>query len=168
MSVIINQSMFVGEFAIAAGPLGSADLQALISATETQIIKELFGNVMAASFIADISSGAPVNPDYVVLFDTLLLDNPATFEDYSTGIVEMLKCFVYTHWYSSRQMSPSSQGGKKQQSSNSSNFPDNSFFMHKYRNLGIANYKVIQEYIGDNSVNYPDFKGVSKQYTNIF
>lgn len=160
--------MFVGEYAIAAGQLGATDLQNIINKVETRTIKELFGNTMAALFIADISSGVPQDADYLTLFNEILLDNPRTFEDYSTGIVEMLKCFVFVQWYTSRQMNPTTQGGKKLDSSNARNYPDNSLLMHKYRNLGVANYKVIQEYCQNNMTTYPDFNGVTKDYTNIF
>jgi len=168
MSVILTQSMFVGQYAVATGPLGATDLQLIIDSVEDRTIKELFGNTMAALFIADISSGVPQDTNYLTLFNPLLLDNPRTFEDYSTGIIEMLKCFVYFEWYQSRQASPSTAGLKKIDSSNSKNYPNNSDLMMKKYNLGVANFKVIQEYACDNMTTYPDYDGVNKNYISRY
>ena len=166
MSVILTQSMFIGEYAIAAGPLGATDLQNIIDRVEPQTIKELFGNTMGTDFLNDISSGVPQDPDYLTLFNALMLEDPCTFENYSTGIVEMLKCLVFNEWYTSRQANPTTTGQKKLDSSNSRNYPDNSHLMFRYYNRAIGNYKVIQEYCEKNLETNPDFDGYEKDYAS--
>jgi hypothetical protein len=159
--------MFVGQYSVPIGgnPAVATEFQSLIDIVETRTIKELFGNTMGTAFLADISSGVPQDADYLTLFNALLLENPRTFEDYSTGIVEMLKCFVYFEYYTSTQADPSTQGLKKIDSSNSKNYPNNSHLMMVKYNLGVANYKVIQEYVCDNMETYPDYNGVNKNYS---
>jgi len=163
MSNIVTTSQFTGKYSISAG-IKITQLTDLLNKVEERILRELMGNAMYVDFIADLSGGVPVSPEFVTIFNPLLLDNPRTFENYSNGMRDMVKGFVWYDWNNDTESSPSTQGQKKVSSSNSKNIPNNSFQMNRMYNESIGTYKAIQDYIKQNLDIYPDFKGVSKKY----
>ena len=163
MSYIVTSSMFTGKYAISAG-VKITQLTDLITSVEERILKELMGNAMYVDFIADLSNGVPNAPEFLTIFNPLLLDNPRTFEDYSNGMKDMVKGFVWYVWNNDTESSPSTQGQKKVEASNSKNIPNNSFQMNRIYNESVGSFKVIQEYIEQNLDVYPDYKGTKKNY----
>ena len=174
MATLINTNDFINQYAIAGGTFTDGTLLEFINAIEVEMLYKLFGKTMADLFIADSSGGAPADPLYVALYDAIQLSNYSGgsyynqryFEDYSSGMVEMLKAFVYTVYNQRANVSATIDGNKNLTTSVSTIV---SGFNHYYANIynkGVANYKVIQQYICENIEDYPDYDGRFLDYTD--
>jgi hypothetical protein len=164
MAVLIATGDFVGKYTIVTN--NTVAIQKLIDDTERRMLKDLLGESLYTLFIADIGTGGvPSDPDYVTIYDELRINHKVPVDDFSTGMKEMLLAMVWYQWNNDVQTIPTQNGLKNIESSNSKAQGTNTFTNKRAYNLAIANYKVIQFYIQQNSDIYGDIKYIHKDYT---
>jgi len=172
MSVIIGTSDFVGRYAIVTGTNEAALIQEDIDTIETTWMRNLLGVTEGDAFILECSLnlGVPTSPQYVTIYDYLQLEDVYCnneFEYVSSGIKEMLKGVVYSQYYTQKKTVPTVIGKQVIQASNAVSSPD-LFELKRYYNQSINNYRVIQKYIHRNLSDFPDYKGLNKNYSTPF
>lgn len=167
-ATLITQADFVGKYAIiTSNTTSTAAVQKIMDDTERRMLKDLLGDALYLLFIANAAgnSGVPNDPDYVKIYDELRIDYCVPIDDFSTGMKEMLLSMVWYQWNNDVQTIPTQNGLKNIESSNSKAQSTNSFTNKRAYNLAIANYKVIQFYVQQNSDIYGDIPYIHKDYT---
>ena len=172
MSYIISTSDFVGRYAIVTGTNEAALIQEDIDNIETTWMRNLLGVTEGDAFILECSLnvGVPTSPQYLVIYEYLQLEEVYCnneFEYVSGGIKEMLKGVVYNQYYTQKKTVPSVIGKQVIEGSNAVSSPS-LFELKRYYNQSINNYRVIQKYIERNRADFPDYKGLNKNYTTPF
>jgi hypothetical protein len=172
MSSIIQQSDFIGKYAISTPPSYVALVQQVIDDIELQWMNNLLGLADSLAFRAEClgNGGVPTSAEYLNIFNSLQLDNWCdSWEQYSSGVKDMLLNAVVVEWYTKNIQFQGTTLGTKQIDSSNSKVVSGTTFKHKNQyNLAVTNYRVIQRYIYQNSNDFPDFKGINKNYTTPF
>lgn len=163
---LISVSDFTGRFKIPTPFNGSDKLQAYIDYYEPKYLNELFGAELYTLFEAGITAEDEI---YEKLRDAFAFDSEIDGKPViSFGLTHMLKCLVYSHFYSQDLTIPTSVGKVEivPEAGNLQN--DNRNENYAYYNEGIQTYKAVQRYIEENISTYPTFKGVERGLTWFF
>lgn len=165
MADILNISDFdEGKSKIPYNTYEQPDLQAYIDRYEKQYLIELLGVVEYNAFISDLSSGVPVTPKFLIIFNPLA-EEINTENITTNGIKEMLKGFIYFHYMRDNMVTPTTGGAKRTESDNSNNISNTSALIQARFNDSVDDYRGIQYYIENNDVDYPDFNGKHMGYS---
>jgi hypothetical protein len=172
MSSIIKQSDFIGKYAISTPPSHVVLVQQVIDDVEVQWMNNLLGLVDSLAFRTECAgnNGVPTSAQYLTIFNALQLSNWCdSWEQYSSGVKDMLLNAVVVEWYTKSVQFQGTTLGTKQIDSSNSKVVSGTTFKHKNQyNLALTNYRVIQRYIYQNSSDFPDFKGINKNYSSPF
>lgn len=166
MAQLIQISDFVGKYKI-INQTSTTMLQDYIDKVESEILLKLFGAELKTLFLADVVAYVPVTAKYLALYNEILLTHNHSFENYSSGLKDLLLSIVYFRWFNKVQVSESVNGLKSIESSNSVQQPSKIYLVDLYNNA-INNYKVIQVFISQNSEDYEEFEGIGIEYIMLF
>lgn len=139
-------------------------LQWYIDKYERKYLIDLLGVTLYDLFVADISGGVPTTPIYTDIFEpiaTVIQDENLV----NRGMLEMLKGLVYFHYVRDDMFKQTPTGAKSVKSDNSTSVTLTSMNIQERFNDSVDDYKVIQEYIRENSVDYPTFLGKDLKYS---
>ena len=109
----------------------------------------------------DVLTGLPVSPEYLKIYEPLKVDHSWSII-YSEGMKVMLQGFIYFEYVKDKYNEMTPAGLVKPIGQNSQSTTTLSTLMYTRYNAAIRSYKAIQEYIGVESADYPDFNGYRK------
>ena len=156
---LIQTTDFVDRFAIAIPFNGGAKLQQYIDYYENKYITELLGYELSQLFL----EGYEDEEIYTKLYDPFGYDSDVLRKPViSQGVVHMLKCMIYAHYYRQDLGTATSLGKVKMQPEGGQMESDNYTNSFVFYNEGIKTYDAIQQYIKENKTDYEQFKGVRK------
>jgi len=165
MSTYVSISDFKNTYAISAN--SDAMLQEYCDLIEIEMLYKLLGKTLADLFLADASSGTPQTAIYQTIYNALQI-NPCYDENFSSGVNEMLKIFVYVAFNQRSPISTTTTGNKHLNSSVSDPVSSLNFYYANMYNQAVANCKVIQQYILLNMSDYPTFDGQEINFNSGF
>ena len=152
--MLITTGDFLGKYNISI-TYGDLKLSQFITEVEPKIMNELFGVEMYASFTNGIPTGDFVQPLSVKKGAKILV---------SSGLKDMLICFIYAQYLGDTPHTATSGGATILQQEGGS-APDTYMNIYqKYYNKGVDSYKAIREFLYQNREDYPLFNGVDKHY----
>lgn len=162
----ISPAVFTYKWAIANPFDGGNKLQQYIDHYEERYLIDLLGAELYTLFVAGYEDEEEI---YVKLYDPFAFDSEHLKKPFiSEGIEVMLKNLIYAHYQQedlgiatgAGKIDLDPEGGRRSTDNESNTFA--------YYNQGINTYKAIQQYIKENELDYPEFKGVEKQLTWYF
>ena len=169
MGLIISASedFNFGKYAINDADVTRQNLKEYVKQNETRLIYELLGVDLGNLLIADLGPNKePVTQRFITIFDPLAF-NWANRLIMSKGIKEILKGFVFSEFVREQNYKNNINGSSRnlyeQGEVISANFAG---ITHKY-NEAIDSFCAIQLYINENKTDYPEFKGIVKEYTSL-
>ena len=164
MSIILQISDFQsGRFKIAFNTYQENSLDDYITKYEKKYLPELFGFDLYALFLADLVAGVPASPIYQAVFNEFNNQNDCGICQ-SEGMKEMMKAFVYFHYERDANVRSTTQGVKQSKGENSVSLDQEASNLATRFNEGVNSYRCIQDYMCENSTDYPDFKGVELDF----
>ena len=146
-----------------------AELETLIDDVEKNTLQELLGCDLYNLFIADLSASTPQVPQtqiYLDIFNAFCFDHVLCGPQKSQGMKDLLMAFVYFEWHRYNLNKSVSTGIVRGDSENSNIVLAESFGTYDKYNRAVSSYRSIQQYISDNSTNYPSFEGRRKMYNS--
>jgi hypothetical protein len=157
---------FTNKWAIAKPFDGGNKLQAYIDHYEQKYLIDLLGAELYVLFVAGYANEDEI---YEKLYEPFAFDSECENKPFiSEGIEVMLKNLIYAH-YQQEDLGVATGAGKVDlDPEGGRRSTDNESNTFAYYNQGIKTYKAIQQYIKENEVDYPEFKGVEKQLTWYF
>jgi len=163
MGILIVKEELVGKFKTAINAYDGVD--SFITQYEKNYLYDLLGVELADLFIANLTNKVPVAARFLALYNVIELDVYCRLR--SAGMKDMLLGFIYFEYQRKQSVTPTITGNVRSLGENSTNIsPDYSPLYLNY-NSSISTYQIIQYYIGENSIDYPEYNGVSKQKTSI-
>jgi hypothetical protein len=159
--MIVTTNDFTGQWEIAKAFTGATKLSDRINDIEPKIMVELFGAEMYDEYTTAIGLAEPLEK-WTKLRDAFHFDG-YTKAYVSQGIKTMLKCFVYASYNEKGNSVPTTNGNINLKSEGGSKVVDNYETLYGVYNQGIKTFQAIQEYIKENSEDYPNYKGKNKQ-----
>jgi len=167
MSLIVQTTDFTGRYEIAQNTYNTAVLQSFIETYEEKYLIELLGVDLFNLFKADVTNYAPQTAPYTTIFNSIRQDwNGCILE--SSGIKNMMLGFIYFEFCRSNPVKNTISGFSTNNVENSA-IPDfSNTQIYTVYNLSIKNYRVIQQYILNNSSTFPLFNGQMKSYNSVF
>ena len=121
MSSIVQITNFdAGRFKIPTTSFQDASLQDYIDKYERHYLLRLLGVDLYNSFIADLVAGVPQDADYVAFYEPFV-DETSGENCESQGMVEMVKAFIYFHYYRDTIVQLTTVGPKRSKGENSEN-----------------------------------------------
>ena len=132
-------------------------LQAYIDRYEKYYLVRLLGADLYDLFIADLSVGtpqAPLSAIYLSIFNAFETDDGNCL-NISEGIRVMLKQFIYFHFTRDQVTKTTIVGKAKPKMALADNTGFTGYNLIDSYNKGIDNYREIQNFICDNSTDYP-------------
>jgi hypothetical protein len=164
MGILIKNTDFVGKFAIAQNSFSNIDV--FITQYETNYLYDLLGKTLADLFIASVVNYVPVGAAYLAIYNTIELQyNCYTYRN--EGMKNMLLGFLYYEYMRKNPIKSTISGQVINANENSTFYYDNWGMTNRY-NESAESYQIIQQYISDNSTDYPDYLGQQKQYALPF
>lgn len=138
--------------------------QKYIDKYEKQYLIRLLGAELYDLFIADLVGGVPQAARFVSIFDEFRIDESKCLY-ISEGIKEMLIQFCYFHLIRDLGVKKGLDGvGKYNSDLDSKSY--NGFNIIEAYNEGVDNWNVIQWYICENDIDYPEFNGDRMGYAS--
>jgi hypothetical protein len=170
MAILVQNSDFVGKYAISLTDNNTPLFNQLATSVELKLINNLLGLTIAPLFLAECAgnNGVPTSADYLAIYNPIQLTNTCNFENYSSGIKEMVLAAVWVAWINELSFTSTTLGLRVQDTTNSKPVSGNAFVVVNKYNLSTANYIVIQQYINENIEDYPDFDGIERNYMSAF
>ena len=177
----ITPSLFVDRFEISLGKRNNdeAQLQRYVDKYEEIYLQDLLGIDLYNLFIADLVLGVPQTQIYIDIYqkfayDNLTLTSYSYYEYYhkykgivrSLGMVEMLVALIYSQYLKDQKYPNTIQGNIQSMAENGEQVSFNQMGWYIRQNEGLDSYNAIQQYICDNSENYPEYNGQLKKYVS--
>jgi hypothetical protein len=163
MGLIVSTTDFKGINAIATDSYTEAELDLVIDIYEQQLIYSLLGVELATTFIANLSSGVPTNPDYLAFYNAWYKEINGC-QVISKGIKEMLIEWIFFYYVRTQSQTNTIQGNTQQEGSISSiSKMSYATLITKYNDC-IDTYKAIQTFIESEKATYPTYNGIVKEY----
>lgn len=177
---------FTGYYKIAQDGNSATLLTAYIEKYEKEYLVDLLGYDLYLLFIADLTANVPQTTRFLTIFNELSYNTnsgdvvfiPSEYNDsdyakryrqkskvptLSTGIIKMLKGFIYFEFVKEYGVQVSQTGVVIGKNENSDTSDSKALGLVESRyNDSINSYKVIQNYINANSEMYPEYEGVNK------
>ena len=85
----------------------------------------------------------------------------------SKGIKDLLMAYTYFEWHRYNLNKSTSTGVVRGDSENSNSVSAQGFGIYNKYNRGVESYRSIQQYISDNSADYPTFEGRRKHFNSV-
>jgi hypothetical protein len=169
MGVLISIDDFeVGRFKIAVNPKQELDLETVITDVEAKYMPMLFGIDLNDLFDADLVAGIPQTARFKKVYYPLMEQNECVMVQ-SIGIVDMLKGFVYYLYLRDIVSRSTTVDLSKALGENSEGVGAIGHDITSRWNESVDTFKTIQYYMADyNMTDYPEFKGIDLQFSNIF
>jgi hypothetical protein len=166
MATLITSSDFAGEYLVSTTAQTVGQFTALQTKVENKWLNDLLGTTIAPLLLANAAgnNGIPNDPEYLAIYNEIRLPECHGFENYSSGMKEMLISMVWFEWFKGAPFTGTTVGQRLQETTNSKPVGGNSFLFTTRYNLSINNYKVIQKYIHQNLADYPDYSTLQKHY----
>lgn len=164
MGLIIVKSDFIGTFDLVKSANDKID--SFITRYEENILNELLGSELFELFKADVTSYAPVTSRFLSIFNPIKTKINGV-EIQSDGIKEMLLGFIYFEYERKNRYKVSNSGAVKNTTDSANSDIDLSHLYHTY-NEAVSNYKSIQYYILCNLSDYPEYNGLTQEFTYIW
>lgn len=165
MSLIVQTTDFVGRYEIAQNTYNTSKLQSFIDTYEEQYLVELLGAELFNLFNSDVVNYAPQNVPYTTIFNQIRIDfNSYIYE--SSGIKKMLLGFIYFEFCRANSVKNTISGFAQNNTENSSTPDFSSSQIYEVYNISIKNYRIIQQYIFNNTTTFPLFNGQMKTYAH--
>lgn len=156
-------------FNIALTMQAECELDSMIADVEINTLQDLLGCDLYNLFIADLTPDTPQEPQadiYIKIFEAFCFDHVLCGPQKSKGMKDMLMAFVYFEWHRYNLNKSTSTGIVRGDSENSNLATAEAFGIYDKYNRAIDTYRSIQQYIYDNSTDYPDFAGQRKFYNS--
>ena len=163
---IVATTDFTGKWAISTPYNTEVNvLQEYIDHYEPLILRQCLGSDLYDSFVTGIGASEAI---YTKLRDAFAYDDDGARTDtnrvvVSEGMKVMLQNMIYAHYHKQDLGIPTSIGLINAETEGGNPQNDNKTQLFKYYNDGIRTYNAIQQYIDDNSDDYPDFNGIVKR-----
>lgn len=166
MATLINSSDFIGQYLVSTTPQNVGQFTSLQTKIENKWLNDLLGTTIAPLLLANAAGnfGTPNDPEYLAIYNEIRLPDCYGFENYSSGMKEMLIAMVWFEWHRFAPYTGTQIGQRFQETTNSVSIGGNSFLFTQKYNLTVNNYKVIQKYIHQNLADYPDYSTLQKHY----
>ena len=165
MSLVVKISDFdSGINAVSYNGYQSSDFQWYIDKYEKHYLSVLLGVDLYNLFIADLDgNGVPQTPIYQAIYNEIneQINNEILV---NRGMKEMLKGFIYFHYVRDNATKQTTTGNKIIEGDSSMAITALSANINLQFNDSIDDYRVIQHYINENEVDYPDFLGQNLGY----
>ncbi len=159
MASILDRADFVNKFEIHTMGANDTKLQAYIDMYEVDYLVDLFGVELYELFIAN-----PNDVIYSRLLDPILFQTNCGKIYNSKGIKDMLLGFVFFEFQRDSRVQQTINSAVKIKSNVSERADVLSMNLYGRFNESIETYKAIQEYLQENSTDYPTFMGVDRGY----
>lgn len=167
MGQIISTSDFAsGEYAIATDVYSIDNLEAFITANETNILYKMLGVDLCALFLANLDGGTPTDQRFLELFNSWWKQiNDVNVQ--SKGIKDLLIKHIYFLFV--RKQSEENTLNGQTQSQGSISQPSKMLYMSLTLtyNDAIKTSNAIQTYIEDNLDTYPEYNGETLEFISI-
>ena len=145
------------------------ELEEMITDIEEDTLQLLLGCDLYNLFIADLTASTPQVPQtqiYLDIFDKFCIDDELCGIQKSRGMKDLLMSMVYFNWHRYNLNKSVSTGMVRGDSENSNLVSPEAFGTYDKYNRGVDSYRAIQQYICDNSTDYPTFNGNRLNYTS--
>jgi hypothetical protein len=156
---IVERADFVNKFEIHTMGANNTKLQSYIDRYEVDYLVDLFGVELYNLFIDDIE-----NVIYAKLLDPILFQTNCGKIYNSKGIKDMLLGFIYFEYQRDSRVQQTINSAVKIKSNVSERADVLSMNLYGRFNESIETFKAIQEYLQENSTDYPTFMGVDRGY----
>jgi hypothetical protein len=156
---IVERADFVNKFEIHTMGANNTKLQSYIDRYEVDYLVDLFGVELYNLFIDDIE-----NVIYAKLLDPILFQTNCGKIYNSKGIKDMLLGFIYFEYQRDSRVQQTINSAVKIKSNVSERADVLSMNLYGRFNESIETFKAIQEYLQENSNDYPAFMGVDRGY----
>lgn len=172
MGLILTIDDFeTGETKIALDPEQEIDLDEYIDKVESEYLPKLFGVELYNLFVIDWNSipvGLPTDPRFAKVYDPLLEQNDCVLVQ-SIGMLEMLKTFVYYEFLRDVNTRSTTNGLERVIGENTESVTAIGHDITRRYNEGVDTFNTIQYFMREfDPVSYPEYKGVSISFANIF
>jgi hypothetical protein len=156
---IVERADFVNKFEIHTMGSNDAKLQAYIDRYEVDYLVDLFGVELYNLFIDNIEDVI-----YAKLLDPILFQTNCGKIYNSKGIKDMLLGFIYFEYQRDSRVQQTINSAVKIKSNVSDRADILSMNLYGRFNESVETFKAIQEYLQENSTDYPAFMGVDRNY----
>lgn len=160
MGLIISDTDFVGKYEVVKTTF--AQLGNVITQYERTYLNDLLGYELAGLFVANLTNKVPTDERFQNIYNVLVIETCGT-EKVSEGMKNMMLGFMY--WEFVRKDKNRHTVSGHVQNSNEISVPSGYADIGLRYNEAIDTYKIIQEYIEQNSSDYPEYKGKCKEKT---
>ena len=101
MATLINSSDFIGQYLVSTTAQNVGQFTSLQTNIENKWLNDLLGTTIAPLLLANAAgnSGIPNDPEYLAIYNEIRLPECYGFENYSSGIKEMLISMVWFEWH---------------------------------------------------------------------
>lgn len=159
-----------GKFALPQNCFQEELLQECIEEQENCVLLDLLGAELSEKFVQDWDDS---NPDpnkfseqrFIDIFEPFQKDNDCRIEK-SEGIKKMLMYFIYFEYARQISIQRSTTGALKVKREVSEGISEIKAASYNYYNRGVRNYCSIQWFICDNSGEYAEYNGQTKNLLN--
>ena len=150
---------FNGYYDISTDTFTGIDLETYISDIEPIALRRLLGVELYNLFIADLDgNGVPQTAIYQAIYNAFDVDYNCTIIS-STGMLEMLKGFIYYDYMRDSQFASVITGKNKSEFANSTKASFIEYGLQERYNVALQTACNIQWYIKENSADYPTYNG---------
>lgn len=163
--MFLTPTDFTGFYAISHGATNQDNkIEAYINEYEPDFLRDLLGVELYDLFVADLDpiTGLPVTARFLDIYNAIYLDDDSCIR-ISKGMKEMLKGFVYFNIVRDSDFHNTISGNVKNEFSNASSVTTIQMGLNERYNVALGYYNTIQWFICENSADYPEYNGQSKE-----
>lgn len=156
-----------GKWELATGMYEQQKINNYIDLYTNRLLAELMGVELYDLFVADLDpvTFLPVDPIYVKIYNPFMHQDANCCVMISDGMVDMIKGFIYFMYLKDQINQVWVSGNVAPIGENSKDISTLSQQIYTRYNQGVFTYHAIQQYMCDNSSDYPKYKGQSKLTT---
>ena len=165
MALLLSDTDFVGKFELPKTSFNISKLNEVIDDVEITMLKKLLGVDLYTLFIADIDTVTkkPATAKYLNLYNEISTTNIFSDQLINKGMLHALKCFVYFDFAKDNSIKITPVGNTSSSIENGQNIGNTNSIAAVY-NQGIEGFRIIQQYIDNNSGDYPEYKYTELDY----
>jgi hypothetical protein len=162
MGLLISKSDFTGKFQLGKTNFDSID--AYIARYEEPLLIELLGVTLFNLFKTDllISPPIPTNPIYLAIYNSIRVDDEGNCPPIrvNNGMKSMLIGLIWFEYLRDLKIKMTAAGAAIDEVEVSTLAATD--FMYQRYNEAVHDWNVIEWYIGENEIDYPDYNGQKK------
>lgn len=167
MAAITSKNDFIGFYCIAQSEW--TELPNFIDQFENSFLNDLLGCELADALRTDLTGDplAPQNARFTAIWNAFCENDDCNEKYESFGIRDMLLGFIFDKYVPEQDIQNTSTGNRTNKNGNNEVLTESKSFgsIERRYNRAIESYKAIQWYICKNSSDYPEYKGVIKDYS---